>query len=94
MFTQLLIWAINQGNYQNFDPSLLLKYVTLTNFHENIYLKKIGDSIQCFAPLWISCFNQYARYFTHNGVTRILAKDFDRPGGIFSKQVGGANPNN
>ena len=25
MFTQLLFWAGNQGNNQNFDPSLLAK---------------------------------------------------------------------
>jgi hypothetical protein len=33
MFKQLLFWARNQGNHQNFDPSLLLK--KLTDFHRN-----------------------------------------------------------
>ena len=25
MFTQVLFWAINQGNHQNFDPTMLTK---------------------------------------------------------------------
>ena len=45
MFTQLLFWAGNQGDHQNFDPSLLLKE-TLTYFHGNEAKKsyKMTDS--------------------------------------------------
>jgi hypothetical protein len=39
MFTQLLLWARNQGNHQNFDPSLLLNKLWLSQ--ENIFFWKI-----------------------------------------------------
>ena len=32
---QLFFWAGNQGNHQNFDPSMLAKKETLTKFHGN-----------------------------------------------------------
>ena len=40
--TQLLFWAGNQGNHQNFDPSLLAK--RLTDFHGDEAYKY---AIQC-----------------------------------------------
>ena len=33
VFTQLLFWAGNQGNHQNFDPSGLAIQEPLTDFH-------------------------------------------------------------
>ena len=38
MFTQLLYWAGDQNNHQNFDPSFLLQ--TLTDFYVNEAKKK------------------------------------------------------
>ena len=34
MFTQLLFWAVNQGNHQ-FQPILAYSQETLTDFHED-----------------------------------------------------------
>ena len=49
MFTQLLFWAGDQGNHQNFDPSLLAK--KLTDFHVDEEKKnsKMADSKKRFA---------------------------------------------
>ena len=80
IFTNLLYNSVNICN-----PVHVLEIITCLWEHKHC----IGDFMKCFAPLWISCFNQYARYFTHNGVTRILAKDFDRPEGIFQNKWGG-----
>jgi hypothetical protein len=41
MFTQLLFWAGDQNNHQNFDPSFLLQ--TLTDFYVNEAKKKIQN---------------------------------------------------
>ena len=52
MFMQVLFWAGNQGNHQNFDPSTILAtQETLTDFHGN-EAKKIQNGrlkkTECF----------------------------------------------
>ena len=44
MFTQVLFWSGNQGNHQNFDPSLLPK--KLTDFHGDEAIKIFEKKIQ------------------------------------------------
>ena len=39
MFTQVLFWARNQSNHQNFDPSLLAKKLSLSKKNQHAKFK-------------------------------------------------------
>ena len=43
MFTQLLFWARDQGNHQNFDPSFLLKTLPKQMQHSGLELHFFSD---------------------------------------------------